>query len=194
MVSFKLVDSPAAASSMPLAAIVLALISLVIAATALGWNIAQFLLGGARPRAHLITGAITAAGLVTWPLNNSSVEQVDALASQGLHPQRIIGVKVVNHGRAPARVQRWSVTGIGGGIILSPPVANGVGPSLPHDLAAGANAVWVVDIHAVAAAAAASNEVLNQQTELVRVTAELDTGKTLSSKEAMSFKKGVDWQ
>jgi len=41
---------------MPIAAFVLALVSLVVATLALGWNIAQFLLTGSRPGRMILAG------------------------------------------------------------------------------------------------------------------------------------------
>lgn len=92
----------------------IALFGAVVAITSLSWNIVQFLLGGARPKSHLVVGAIMAGGrgLVTWPLDGDGAAQRN-LVAQGYVSRQVVGVKVVSHGRPPVRVQRWSVIGVG---------------------------------------------------------------------------------
>jgi hypothetical protein len=50
----------------------IALFGAVVAVASLSWNIVQFLLGGARPKSHLVVGAIM-AGAVAWSRGRSTV-------------------------------------------------------------------------------------------------------------------------
>jgi hypothetical protein len=45
----------------------------------LGWNVSQFLLGGARPRAHTLSGARIDSGLVTWSPGDDHLHHMKAL-------------------------------------------------------------------------------------------------------------------
>jgi len=158
----------------------LSIISLVVAGASFTWNVSQFVLGGARPRAELVVGAVAMGGLVYWSPKDDPIGQLARLASQGEDPKPVIGVRVINHGRAPTRIERWSIAGIGAGVSLTP-LTDQYGPQLPHDLAPGANAVWVTDIRQVAKAITTSAEVLDAETKSVYVRAELGTGKVLRS-------------
>jgi hypothetical protein len=158
------------------------IVSLGLSALALGWNVNQFLLGGARPRADLVVGVRTEGGqLITWSRDSGAAEQMATLAEYGQSGTHVIGIKVTNRGRAPSRVDHWTITGIGGGVSITP-YGQRLGPPLPHDLAPGSNATWVMDFAPVQAAAEASAMTLGELSADLRVKAELGTGKVLVAK------------
>ncbi|NMI00866.1 hypothetical protein [Pseudonocardia acidicola] len=175
---------PSTTSAMPTAAFVLALISLVVAVAALTWNVVQFLLTGSRPRVLLLVGAITGngTGLVTWPPSKGGASNIRHLAEQGMKPTPALAVKVVNHGRAPLRVERWSVKEEPSGIKYTPLAGGFVGPELPHDLPAGANAIFALDMEVVQRGAYASAATFGTKNASVVVQVELGTGKMLTAK------------
>ena len=162
----------------------IALLGAIVGTASLTWNVVQFLLAGPRPKAHLIVGAVSPGrNLVSGPPSAAIFETFARLATEG-YTQRVIGVKVVNHGRAPTRVQRWSVKCMKSGIALAP-MADAIGPKLPYDLAPQANETWVVDFQAAYALVHATAKTFDQRPEPVRVVVELGTGKTLVSKETL---------
>jgi hypothetical protein len=78
---------------------------------------------------ELVIGALADNGLITWPRKDSTGERLAGLRNQGITSTEVIGVKVVNRGRAPTRVERWTVTWIGDSISFTP-LAGQVGPEL----------------------------------------------------------------
>ena len=122
--------------------------------------------------------------MVTWPLDGDGAAQMRNLAAQGYVSRQVVGVKVVNHGRSPMRVQRWSVIGVGTDLTYTP-IEDSVGPNLPEDLPAGANGTWFVDLMPVKAALVTTAEVLGQETRSIRIVVELGTGKTLVTAGAL---------
>ena len=50
--------------TMQLATLIVALLGLVVASVSLTWNVVQFLLGGSRPKIHLVVGALAPGGLI----------------------------------------------------------------------------------------------------------------------------------
>lgn len=167
-------------------ALIVSIFSLVVAASSASWNVAQFLLAGARPRAQFVVGAITGngTGLVTWPVEGDGVEQVRRLAAQGMAPQPVVGVKVINYGRSPVRVERWGIIDDGSGTTYTP-IKDSIGPDLPHDLPAGASATWVVDMIVIKNSLETTAEVLGKPLRSIRGSVETGTGKKLVSQEWM---------
>jgi hypothetical protein len=179
-------DAPSTLHLMEGWALAIAIFSTVIATASLTWNVVQFLLGGARPRAQLIVGALSdGGGLVSGQPSEGLFRTLARLTGESYtHP--VIGVKVINCGRAPARVQNWSVKCIDAGVALTP-VGDSIGPELPHDLPAGANETWVVDLRSARAMVHASATATHGRTEPVRVVVELGTGKILVSSKSLSI-------
>jgi hypothetical protein len=91
----------------------------------------------------------------------------------------VIGVIVRNTGRAPIRVQRWGITCPGAATFH--PLADSIGPDLPATIEAGAQEMWVVDLHPAVALSQAYGAALQQQPPPVRGLVEMGTGRTLTS-------------
>lgn len=164
----------------------IAVFGTVVATASLTWNVVQFLLGGAWPKAQLILGMMSSGGgLVSGPPGTDPFGSLARLAEQG-YTLPVIGVKVVNYGRAPVRVERWSVKCMNADIALLPPRDESIGPELPHDLPAGANGTWVIDLQLARSLAHAAAATFEQKPEPVHVVVELGTGKTLVSKDSLS--------
>ena len=122
----------------------IALFGAIVGTASLTWNVVQFLLAGARPKAHLVVGAMSpGSGLVTGAPSTTIFETFARLMKEG-YTQRVIGVKVVNHGRAPTRAQSWSVKCLESGGSFTP-IGDSIGPQLPYDLAPQTNETWAVD-------------------------------------------------
>lgn len=176
---------------MQIATLVIAVFGAIVGTASLTWNVVQFLLAGPRPKAHLIVGAVTPGQhLVTGPASAAIFETFDRLAKEG-YTQRVIGVKVVNHGRAPTRVQRWSVKCAQSGISVTP-IGDTIGPTLPYDLAPQTSETWVVDFQTAYALVHATAQTFHHSPEPVHVIVELGTGKTLVSRESLVIPKKVE--
>jgi hypothetical protein len=89
----------------------IAVFGAVVATASLTWNVVQFLLGGARPKAHLVVGALSpSGGLIAGPPSDNAFRTVARLAKEG-YPRPVIGVKVINHGPSVTRsAQRCLIT------------------------------------------------------------------------------------
>lgn len=163
---------------MQVATFVIATLSLLVALTALGWNITQWRLSGGRPRATLVLGALAPGGAIVAEPGFDLARNFDQLAAQG-YDRRVIGVRVTNTGRTAIRVQRWAVQCEDSGIAYVP-LADAIGPTLPYSVEAGAQESWLVDLQ-TASALTYANEGVSGKREPVRVTVELADGQTLRS-------------
>jgi hypothetical protein len=120
------------------AAFVLGIIGAVLATGSLGWNIASFVLQGARPKLTPVVGPNYGGGAFpidatkdVRPFLRSVEAQLKADAAE-----RIIGVTVVNKGRADLRVTGWAFRGLPAGTVFLPPEVAGC-PSVPCSIPPG---------------------------------------------------------
>jgi hypothetical protein len=94
-------------------AVLMAGLSLLVAALSLGWQIAVHQLEGRRVRVTLVHGAAGRGSVVTSKVGRTGAPSNHArLAEQGF-TEAVIGVAVTNLGRAPVRVDRYSVLPVG---------------------------------------------------------------------------------
>ncbi|WP_204801985.1 hypothetical protein [Mycobacterium riyadhense] len=131
---------------MTVAAFVLGVVATVLAAASLTWQLAAFRLRGAQPKLTPVVGLLTPHGLVT---NDAGSNQSDALAraADQLQPGRfVLGVKVVNTGRAPFHVDEWAIRAEKDGTSLGPGEAPDGGARVPHDIPPGASAIFITDM------------------------------------------------
>lgn len=107
---------------MDVAALVLGIIGTVLAAGSAGWNVAQYLLSGARPSLTPVVGTDYGGGALNIDATSDVRPTLRALEAQlDADPaDRIVGVTVVNKGRADLRVTRWSFL-VAGKTFLPPP-------------------------------------------------------------------------
>lgn len=94
---------------MTVAAFVLGIIGTVLAAASLTWQIVAFLLQGARPKLTPVVGVLSAGGLVSGPAARDVTDSLRRAIEQFPSGPLVIGVKVVNAGRAPFHVAGWAV-------------------------------------------------------------------------------------
>jgi len=166
-------------------ALLVSALSLVLAALALGWQIAQYLLSAGRPKATLLHGLVSSSGAYSGPVRaDGRGFDLDGLRRQGTSGFEVVGIQVTNHGRAPVIIESVKLLPRGGALSLTP-VGERVGPDLPHKLEPGANASWFVDLGHAGRLAAAAREVLNKQVAGVYMTAHLGTGKTVRTSRTL---------
>ncbi len=103
-----------------------------------------------RIKVKLKVGALAGSGrgLVSASPNNVDPDWLKDLAAQGFG-RRVVAVEVINVGRQPVTVQKWSLASQRGASIS--PLGDSIGPGLPYRLEAGDSTTWAVDMSQVAA-------------------------------------------
>ncbi|MFC0674569.1 phosphoribosylamine--glycine ligase [Brachybacterium hainanense] len=166
-------------------ALLVSALSLVLAALALGWQIAQYLLSAGRPKATLLHGLVSPSGVYSGTVRaDGNGFDLGGLRGQGTSGFDAVGIQVTNHGRAPVIIESVKLLPRGGAMSLVP-VGERVGPDLPHKLEPGANASWFLDLDHAARLAAASREVLKERVSGVYMTAQLGTGRTVRTRQTL---------
>ena len=131
-----------------------AIAGLVLAAVALTWQAATFLMTGSRLKVDSRQGATDGRGIVHGAPGHETRE---LLLAQG-YTQEVLGAEVFNRGRTGVNVTGIrAVTSRG---ISCTPVADLLGPPMPHRLEPGASASWFFPLAPVRAAIATSAEEL----------------------------------
>jgi hypothetical protein len=140
-------------------ALAVGICGVVLASLSLGWQAATYVLSGGRVKVRLLVGALGNGGMATKPAEDLSASWLKELASQGFS-RPVVAVTVANVGRQPVNVARWGLkSGLGTSLY---PLADGIGPSLPHRLEVGDAATWAVDMETVQAFMKATNETLGR--------------------------------
>ncbi|MBA4608425.1 phosphoribosylamine--glycine ligase [Aeromicrobium sp. Marseille-Q0843] len=164
------------------AALLISALSLVLAGLSLGWQVAQWLLAGGRPRATLIHGLVDGNSVYSGRVKEGVPHDLSSLRRQGIIGTQVVGIRVTNHGRAPVSISSVAVHTRGGALTLNP-LGGLIGPSLPYQLLPGTNETWYVDAVDVAKLASSSREVLNENVQGIYMTAALGTGKSIKTPE-----------
>jgi hypothetical protein len=143
---------------MNVASLVLGICGAVLASLSLGWQAANYVLTGGRVKVTLLVGALGNGGMATArPQGFMTTDWWENLGKQGFR-QPIVAVRVANVGRQPVKVERWGlVSGLGTSLY---PLADSIGPGLPHRLDVGEAETWAVDFAAVDAFITATRETL----------------------------------
>jgi len=142
---------------MDVAALVLGIIGTVFAALSLGWNVAQYLLTGARPKLVPVIGMTGGRdGLMidavddAWPTLLALESQLDTDPAD-----RVVGVTVVNKGRAALHVANWGISVLPSGARHLPAPAHG-SPAVPCTIPPGGQETLFTSAASVQIAAAAT--------------------------------------
>ncbi len=131
---------------MSVAGFVLGVIATILAVASLGWQVTTFVRQGPRPKLTPVVGLLTPDGLVTNDAS-SDVREVLTAAEANLSPGPfIIGVKVVNAGRAPFYVDGWAVRADPGGTSLVPVEKPIGGNEVPHEIPVGGSAIFITEL------------------------------------------------
>jgi len=167
------------------AALIISCFSLVIASLALGWQIAQWLLSGGRAKATLVHGMLSEAGAYSGAVaKHGAGHNLETLRRQEIRGTEVLGVTVFNTGRLPVVVMRYKVELAGGNLPLSP-LADAIGPQLPHKLEPGHSETWYVDMRDVVNLVDSSRAVLDEQPLDVYMSVQTGLGKTLKTRRQM---------
>ncbi len=164
---------------------------LALGATSLTWQVSTYLLNGSRVKIGLQAGALAdnGSGMITCPIRSFSQTELLRMARQG-YSQPIIAIKVRNVGRQAVNVERWGIVCTEGATYT--PIAESIGPSLPHRLEAGASELWAMSLDVAVRAAATTAEVLtgNAETVWLRGKVELGDGRTRTTAEVLPVAAG----
>jgi hypothetical protein len=132
------------------AAFVLGIIGTVLAAGSLGWQVWSFRLQGARPKLTPVVGIVTPGGMVAHDATHDARAGLAHAAAQLPPGPLVIGVKVVNAGRAPFHVAGWEVRADPGGPAMTSPDVLLGGTAVPYDILPGAHAYFITELQHVA--------------------------------------------
>jgi hypothetical protein len=141
------------------AAFILAVLGFGVGVASLTWNIVSFLWQGARPKLTPIVGFRSPGGLV-WNDASRDVRESLASAAKQMPPgPLVIGVKVVNAGRAPFHVAEWALCSDPSKTSLKQ-FDNPLGsPVVGCDIAPGASETFFTELNAAYALASASQAI-----------------------------------
>lgn len=167
-------------------ALLISAVSLVLAGMSLGWQILQWLLSAGRAKATLLHGIMQGTASYSGPVKDGKLHDLSSLRSQGFGGEEVVGIRIVNHGRAPVTIGRVVVHAQGGRVRLNP-VGNLIGAPLPHLLQPGTNENWYVEAADAMRLATSSREILNDSVTGIYMTAELGTGKVVKTRELLKL-------
>lgn len=154
---------------MTVAALVLGIFGTVLAALSLGWNIAQYLLTGARPKLTPVVGIATPSGLAINDGTRDVAGPLLATAATLPPGPFVIGVTIVNDGRAPFHVTNWAVRADPSTVSFVPLGEQIGGPAVPCDIAPGAEATFVTEL-ANGRALASAGEAADGKPQRITIT------------------------
>lgn len=130
------------------AAFVLGLLGFGVAISSLTWQVYTFLMQGARPKLTPILGMLTPGGMVTNDATRDVRASLVSAAKQLAPGPLIVGVKVVNAGRAPFHVADWAIRADPSGTAFHV-VGEQIGsPTVPCDIPAGAEKTFFMYLDA----------------------------------------------
>nr|WP_173283642.1 hypothetical protein [Rhodococcus sp. NS1] len=128
---------------MTVAAFVLSVLGFGIAVASLTWQVYTFLMQGARPALTPVVGLLTVGGgLVTNDATRDVRASLMSAAAQLPPGQLIVGVKVVNAGRAPFHVAKWALRADPSGAVFQVMGEQVGSPSVPCDIPPGAEQIF----------------------------------------------------
>jgi hypothetical protein len=145
---------------MAVAAFVLAVIGVLTGAASLTWNVVSFLWQGARPKLTPIVGFVSVGGLVHADASRDMRESLSSAFEQFQFPfPLVVGVKVINAGRASFHVAGWTLRSEPGAVSLSQfDVMPGSGV-VGCDIAPGASAMFYTKLNDAFALASAAKTI-----------------------------------
>jgi hypothetical protein len=173
-------DGGPSSDALAATALGIAILSLVVAAAALGWQIAAWLLEAGRARVQLRVGGLARdhPGLITQGVKKGvdAAAAVEQAVREG-YDVPVLAVRVTSTGRAPVTVQQWTVKAKASELGATP-LADSIGPSLPKRLEPGETETWCLALESVHRLVAASQVIKDTgNVDEIYVEVELGSGK-----------------
>jgi len=167
---------------MELAAISIACLSFIVAALALGWQVAAWLLDGPRVRAVLQHGVVGRGGVVVTTVNKDArLSDMSLMREQGWRGPDVIGVAVSNLGRAKVKVTGFGVVLKRGGLSANYPLSNEWSPPLPHWLEPGESATWYAPLQDAHALVDTTRRTVNPRAGGAQMKIQLGSGREVTT-------------
>jgi hypothetical protein len=167
--------------AMSTAALIVAIVSLVLAAGSLAWQAASFALSGARVKVALRHGAVGPGGALTSQPGKFDVRRA---AEEGFTLE-VLAIEIINVGRMGVSVTRIGTRFSNGMGFFE--TTNRLNPGLPFRLDPQTNQTFYVSMEPVRAAVYSAQEVLGAGVVRVRGTVELGNGKTVQTGESLQI-------
>lgn len=153
---------------MTVAAFVLAIVGTITAAVSLTWNILTFLWQGARPKLTPIVGFRSSAGLIYHDATLDNVRELLEHAAQQVPAGAfVVGVKVINAGRASFHVAEWGVSTMPNKTSFKTLESFMDSPTVPCDISPGASQIFFTELNAAYALRAADESVYGKSQRVV---------------------------
>lgn len=173
---------------MDLAAILVASLSLVVAALALGWQVASWLLDDARLKTRMKQGLAGRGSVVSADvLRSGKLCDMKSMRDQGWDGPDLIGIEVANIGRRRAKISRVGLSLKRGGTGLSHTEANAWSPSLPHWLEPGESDTWYFELDDARALITATRGSIDPNAGGIVLQAITGTGKTAQTSRILEL-------
>jgi hypothetical protein len=172
-------------ATMTFTAVFIASMSFIVSGLSLGWQIAIWLMNGARVRVALKSGVFDPGGVVTGYVNrNGQLFDMSSMRSQGWNGPDVLAIEVTNVGRQRAKVVRYGFRQTKGlpGVAYSNPGA--LNTPLPVWIEPGESMTWYAELQDAVRLVRATNAVKRISVGRVRMYVELGTGKTLVTRNA----------
>lgn len=165
---------------MTVAAFILGVLGFGVGVSSLTWQVYTFLMQGARPKLTPIIGILTSGGMVTNDATRDIRASLVSTAKQLPPGPLIVGVKVVNAGRAPFHVARWAIRADPSGTsfnVLGEQIGS---PEVPCDIPAGAEEIFFMYLNAATNLKSGADRIEGTPQQIVATV--LSGGRTYVSK------------
>jgi hypothetical protein len=130
------------------AAFVLAVLGFGVGVSSLTWQVYTFLMQGARPKLTPIVGMLTPGGILTNDATRDVRYSIESAVKQMPPGPLIVGVKVVNAGRASFHVADWNIRADPSGVSFNVLGEQLGSPTVPCDIPAGAERTFYMHFDA----------------------------------------------
>ncbi|RZU16420.1 hypothetical protein EV645_3985 [Kribbella rubisoli] len=169
---------------MDVAALIVAIVGLLVAGLSAGWQVATWFWSNGRPKARLMHGVVSGAAAITGPVKRDGLPlELKSIREQGYDGTEVLGVQVVNHGRAQVTVTRYSIALAGTGMSYHL-IGDAMGPPLPHRIQPGEAETWYADMDTVHRFVYAAQAIKEGAREVfIEVT--LGTGRTIRTRQTV---------
>lgn len=167
------------------ASLIIAIISLVLAAGSVGAQLGTWVLDGGRSRLTLLHGVVGMGGIVSGPVGrDGSPLDLRTVQAQGPTGDELVGVRVANVGRAPLRVTSYGVKLVRPGLAFTP-LGDAIGPSLPCTIEPGSSETWYAQMRSARALVAAAGALGTPVSDNIYMTVSLGTGRVRRTRRTL---------
>jgi hypothetical protein len=163
-----------------IAAFVLGVLGFGVGVSSLTWQVYTFLMQGARPKLTPIVGMLTPGGILTNDATRDVRYSIESAAKQMPPGPLIVGVKVVNAGRATFHVADWNIRADPTGMCFKVLGEQMGSPTVPCDIAAGAEEIFFMHYDAARTLKSGADAVEGKSHRIVATVS--SGGRTFASK------------